>query len=345
MSTTTPVRPSSLQMAEKCARAPYLSKKYKESSERTRFGSGVDGQVTRILSHLAPLDADEQFAPEATKILTWLDDSYPRAGWEYFVQRRLSLVDPLTGEELTAGTPDLVAVNWIDGAIVVIDWKTKGQWWAGHLAAPDNNLQQLSYLAASWLELSMRSKIKTAKIILACFDDEGVTPVESAIFTEEQLFPIIDRIRAIPMVDAEGPEPLATKGNHCEDCYQRGHCSAYLLPGEVALTYGLPAFGENAVVSINSENVAEALSWIGHAEDVLRRAKKAVEVVEGQVNAYVKQNGPVVVGSLAYQAIPTSGRRSGATVSELEKRGLTDLIKPGKPGIRYDWKPLPKDGT
>ena len=344
MSTATPVRPSAFQHAELCGRAPYLGRKYPESSAVMRFGSHVDKQVTKALQvGQVVLDPDEELTIEAEKILAWVEANYPHGAWIYRVQHKVHLIDPTTGEELTAGTPDLIAYNETTGELVVIDWKKRGQLWAGHQAPPDDNLQQLIYLAASWLELSLTTKITTGKIRLACWDEQGVSPQDSAEMTENILFEVIRRVKAVPLVDVEGPEPEAVKGDHCEDCYQRSHCSAYLLPATVALTVGLPEYGEQSTAIIDAGAAARALRWLESADTLLKIASKMADTIRDQVNAYVKDNGPVVVGDLAYQAIPTKGRRTGASIKELEARGLTDMIKTGKPGVKYDWKPIPKD--
>jgi hypothetical protein len=332
-------------MAEHCSLAPRLSVEYPESRDNTRRGSKVDQQVSLTLLG-KELPDGEELTIEAEKILDWLAANYPTPTWEYFVQRKVALIDPETGEELTGGTPDLVCYCRATGQLVIIDWKSKGQMWAGHLPAPRSNPQLLSYLTATWLDLTANgSQITGGRVVLACWDASGVSP-QAEDFGEDILSETIRRVRAVPKIDLDSARPEAVIGEHCEDCYQRMHCSAHLLPATLVPIHGLPApgFFEGVTVSITADNIAAALAWVDGAVKLVSRAKKLVELVEENANAYVKQNGPVTVGELEYGPVPTKGKRMGATVGTLEKEGLQRLIRPGNPGVKYDWYPALKSG-
>ena len=155
------VRPSSLGMAKHCARAPWLSAKYNESHVATRLGSAVDGQVTALIRCD---DIEEDIFPETELVIAWLGENFPSTEWEYHAQTPVELLDPETGEVLTKGTPDLLCVHRTEPRISVIDYKKRGQFFSGHLPPPEENLQQLAYLAAAWLKLSKERTIRQGDI-------------------------------------------------------------------------------------------------------------------------------------------------------------------------------------
>jgi hypothetical protein len=343
------VRPSSLQLAEECDLAPYLSTVYPASRAETRMGSTVDAQVTAIVKSVvsgdtSDLPTDEEIYPETERIMEWLEATYHFDEWEYFVQERVELLDPETGDLLTAGTPDLMCLHRTLPVLVDIDWKKRGQMWAGHLKRPDENLQQLAYVTAAWLKHSLNRKIEQAKIVLACWDAEGVTPLESEWITEDMLTDVVDRVRAVPPIDLDKPRPEAAVGEHCLHCYQRMHCPEHLLPPAVVAAAGIPEpFAEFSEEPLSSETVVQALAWREQANNLLRAAEKIRDLVEGNINAYVAAAGPVQVGEMMYGPRPTNGRRCGATVATLEKEGLQRLIRPATPGKpQFKWYPVPK---
>lgn len=325
-------------MAEHCARAPWLSTKYRESRPVTRFGSAVDVQVSTLLSG-NQLPEGKEVLLETEKIIDWAQNNYPSTEWEWYPQHPIVVADPLTGEVLTKGTPDLICLHRTLPKIHVVDWKKKGQFWAGHLPPPDENPQQLSYLAGAWLEFAATRKIDEGQIVLACWDAKGVLPLYSSVIDEDRLWDIVARVKAVPKVDPEGEQPEATVGDHCDDCYQRMHCDAHLLPATVVATVGLPApgFADIAKEPITADNVAAALAWAEKADELTKTAAQTVKAVRANIDAYVRQFGSVQVGAMEYGPVPTKGKRMGATVETLEKEGLQRLIRPAKAGVKCDW--------
>lgn len=353
------VRPSGAERAEYCPRVPYLAAKFPASRNNTRMGSLVDGQVTFVLKHglEAFLGTGEELSEEAGKILEWLEANYPAAEWRYFVQEKVELVDPETEKVLTAGTPDLVCFQASTGFLVVIDWKSKGQMWAGHLTPPERNLQQLIYLSAYWLKLSMEHAITIGKIVLACWDVNGVTPQE----TPEPIGPdvimgVVARMRKMPEVDPTGPEPEAAVGEHCQHCYQRMHCTEHLLPAGALILKGpeaqeMPVFLKAMVASdglrdqkrdgamLDAGSTVQALAWVERARQVIREATKIVDLVEENCDAFVTTNGPVESAGQCYGPVPVKGRQLGATVATLKQEGLSRLIRAGKDSVKCKWYP------
>jgi hypothetical protein len=339
------VRPSSLGLARLCKRYGWLSVLYPASHDNSRFGTEVDQQVSLVLSCIASgktedLPSDDELLDETSVVLEWLEANYPIEQWEWLVHRKVELVDPETGEVLTRGTTDLICLHRTQPRFAVIDWKSKGQMWAGHLQKPDENDQQLAYLTAFWLEIAQTRQIESARIVLACWDDKSVQPAESKDLTEERLTEVIQIVRAVPPIDPGSPKPEAAVGEHCDRCYQRMHCDEHLLPAAVASVAGLPApFAEFTGQPLTADTTVKALAWLAEAAKVLSEASKIKKLVQGNVDAYVKQHGPVVVGELAYGPQDVNGKRQGATVATLEKEGLTRLIRPAKTCVKCKWYP------
>ena len=339
------IRPSSLWIASKCRLAPRLAVAFPESRAETRFGSAVDKQASTVLSCIAigdtdNLPSDEDLLPETAVILDWIKKNYPLEQWEWHVQEKVDLLDPETGDELTSGTPDLICLHRSEPRFVDVDLKKMGQIWAGHLQKPDENEQQLAYVAAAWLKYSRVRTIEMAKIVLAGWDERTVRPLESSDINEERLWKIIDMVRSVPPMDLDSPMPEASVGDHCLHCYQRMRCHAHLLPLAVVTQAGLPApFAEFVGGELTAETTVKALAWLEGADRVLREAKKIRDLVEGNADAYVTQHGPVTVGELCYGPQDVKGNRAGATIKTLEKEGLQRLIREGDTKVKCKWYP------
>jgi hypothetical protein len=335
----TPVRPSSYAIAELCGLAPYLSTKHPESTARTAHGSAVDGQVSRALAAgELVMKPGEELLPESEQILKWVRATFV-ADAEFFVQRRVELHDPATGELVTAGTPDLLVLLRHQRRIVVVDWKSIGQMWAGHLPPPRQNMQQLIYGVAACLQLSadLGIEIDSFKIYLACFDKDGVRPQMSDEIPQDEWWEILDRVKAVPLVDLDAPAPEASRGDHCVHCYQRHHCPAYLLPEKPDMPVALVPFSHEG--ELTPDVAAAGLAWLDLADMAIKRAKELRDMVEESINAFTVQHGPIVVGDRQYGPKERRGSRRGPTLAELEAGGHADMIKPPKVSITYDWMP------
>ena len=198
-------------------------------------------------------------------------------------------------------------------------------------------------MTAFWLQTVRTRKIEQAKIVLACWDAMGVSPQESSIISENRLTEIITRVRAVPMVDPAGPRPEASVGEHCLHCYKRMHCPEYLLPMAVAIQAGVPApFAEFTEQPLTVETTVKALVWLEACERMQAGIKKIHDLVEGNVDAYVTQEGPVRVGEMLYGPTLTKPRKAGATVETLKAIGREDLIRMGDPKVKCKWYPAPK---
>jgi hypothetical protein len=252
------------------------------------------------------------------------------------VQEKVALLDPESCEPLTEGTPDLVfEYQHVNGspAIIIIDWKKADQWRAGLLPPIDSNPQLLAYLAA-WM---LRAGAKLGKVCVVPWDEEGVYPQWSKDFTDQDVMGIIDMVRSAPEVDPTGPEPEASKGDHCKRCYQKHHCSAYLLPTSDGMVQALVPLTVPEILT--NESALAALAWVEEAKRKLGEAKKLVEIVEDRLETHATTVAPIVgEDGKTWGIIPTKGKRSGPTVAECEKAGIAHLIHDAKPGTKYDWR-------
>jgi hypothetical protein len=325
-----PVRPSGLQIAEKCSRAPWLSHKYPEENAAIRNGNEVDADISRVL-----LEGGQASTKEGAALAAWVRKRFSPTA-QFFIQHKVRLLDPETGDVITEGTPDLLV---LDGKrLYDVDWKSIGQLYAGYLERPENNLQQMAYVVAGGMEF----EAEEVQIILACFDAKGgITPIEGEVLEGAAWWPLIERVKAVPHVDLEGPQPPAIKGEHCDTCYQRIHCSAYLLPAMEKVPVELVPFAEPGT-GLTASEVLAALDWLDRADTAIKRAEKIRDLAEGQVKTFVSLNGPIRRGDKEYGPAPTNGTRRGPKLEELEALGLGHLIKPGTPGVKFDWRKIGK---
>lgn len=324
-------RPSSLELSLHCQRAPWLSERHHETSEAARKGSSVDAEVS---SALAAENESLLHSPEAKHCYHWLQEfAASVGGCTVTVQGKAGLCDPESLELLTEGTPDVALMCPGKSAVYIIDWKKADQWRAGLLPPIDSNPQLLAYLAA-WM---LRAGAKLGKVCVVPWDEEGVYPQWSKDFTDQDVMGIIDMVRSAPEIDPTGPEPEASKGDHCKRCYQKHHCSAYLLPTYDGMVQALVPLTVPEILT--NESALAALEWVEEAKRKLGEAKKLVEIVEDRLETHTATVAPIVgADGKTWGLIPTKGKRSGPTVAECEKAGLAHLIHDAKPGTKYDWR-------
>ena len=333
-------RPSQLQAAETCSRSLWISLHYREGNANTRRGQSHDAKASEILTNIKEVPIalvdKSKLSPEVKGILAWVGKTFG-SHCCFYVQRKVTLADPRTGEVLSEGTPDMIVVDPLMHTLTIVDWKTQGQMWAGHLADPDDNLQQLDYAVAAALEFSTADcPLDGFKIVLACYDADGVQPRESEIITADQWFGIIDRIKAIPQVDPDEPEPEAQKGEHCQHCWGRLHCAAYLLPKGDDMPGALVPFTQPG--ELTAESALQALEWADKAEVTVKAGNELIKRVYETIDAFVAANGPIRRGPKQYCQYPKMSNRKPPTVGELEAMGKADLIKPAVPGTAFGWR-------
>jgi hypothetical protein len=130
---------------------------------------------------------------------------------------------------------------------------------------------------------------------------------------------------------ASGPKVLAEPGPACSVCWQRQQCDARLLPAMMGEPGDLAPFSKGDPGIQTHEQALKGLLLIEAMDEVVDRAKE-------QLKAWTTVNGPIRSGDKAWKGWEAAGKRSGPTLDELEKRGLGDLIKSGKPGVRFEWR-------
>lgn len=296
------IRCSQLQLAERCGLASRLAEQYPETSQAAERGTAIHVEIA----------SGKPVSAEARAALEWLPNGQKSIEHEVPVR----LLDPETGDVITAGTADVLAID-DRGVLQVIDWKTGSP---DYVTAPDDNLQLLAYGVAA----ALNREAPAFRVALAFLDGDQVDVRWSIAYWGDTWWPLIDRIKA-----AASAPPVARTGPHCSSCWQRKHCSAWLLPafeGETALKPFTEGGG-----GLTSANVARALEL----RDVMRTM---LDTMDGQIEAYVREAGPVRVGDREFGCWPTRGRRTGPTLAELEAQGLGHLIKQGAPTTRMGWR-------
>lgn len=311
------IRPSSLTIAEKCQLSPVLSARYPETNAAIERGSFVDAEVTRILKGDEVLTAD----PDAADCLRWI-----RAHVEVLeVQTAVELFDPDTGELLTRGTPDMVGRDpWERDTLLVVDLKKREQHLAGRLAPPDDNLQVLTYALAHVLRPG--SPFKAFRVALLLFGEGHAEALWSGSYTSVQWLPILERIRQITCAREtrnDRTDPVGKAGPHCSECYPRVHCPSWALPAHQGPSY-LEPFTKPGGLS-SPEVAGKGLLAIKAMREMADRAEEILQ-------AHRLRNGPgsVLVGDKVWEPVTMPGRRS-ASVVELDRAGLSQYVKEGRP--------------
>lgn len=201
---------------------------------------------------------------------------------------KCQLIDPETDELITEGTADAV-VTLEDGGILVLDWKF-GQ--PTHVPQPDDNWQLLAYGAA--LVLSRGAPyFRTA----LWFKDVGFRWGERRFSDGDDIWAII---REIKSVNERSKEPRAVTGPHCDGCFQRKHCSAWLMPAAVGAT-ALAPFTQPA--GLTMDNAGEALRVVGAMKD-------AIAIAEAQLKTFAREVGGIHADGKVWAPRTVNGRRS-----------------------------------
>jgi hypothetical protein len=307
--------------AEQCALSPWLAARHQALRPEMAVGSDVDGEVTTCLRG-GP--APKSLA--GMEIVAWVKRTYLGACLE--PQRLVQLMDQEMGEVLTEGTTDLL-VSWPDlpgSELHVADWKKKGQLFAGYIGSPDDHPQQLAYGLGAALELDAAA-FTVHHVFFNGPDDDRIEIRSSKRYTAADFPALLDRFRAMPDVDLDGPEPPATEGEHCNTCWQQRWCTARLLPPAVTALEPFTQAG-----ALTPERLPEAIAVLEKFDAAAKLlSKKAWEQVQG----LVKLHGTVRVGGREYGFFEKKGNRSGPGVDELIRLGHGDLVTPGETTVKF----------
>jgi len=305
------IRPSALALAEKCGLSVQLADQFPEQGPWAEAGKMIHAEIEAWVK-----DKAEPISPAAVAacdILRAYDD------WIIRCEERIALRDPETGEEITSGTPDIVAIG-PENQIVIIDWKTG---WAGHVPEPDQNLQLLAYGAAAMVECNGSSlQVVIAKRL---FDPAKRKIEHSRIYRPDEIWPIIDRIQAIQTKAARKAE--ATRGVHCRDCFSRSHCYAWVLPAHEGPGALVP-FTQPAAELTNDQRVRALLACDAMEE--------IVDLVRARIRADVESGVDVIADGKTYRPVSAKGKES-ASIKELRAAGMEQFIRRGADYVQWRW--------
>jgi hypothetical protein len=264
------IRPSALQLAEKCGLASRLAEQFPEASPAADRGTAIHEEIA----------SGRPQSLEAIVAVLWLG----KLPGDVSHDVRVTLADPETGDVITRGTADLVASHGDD--LLVVDWKTGRP---EFVAPAAENLQ----LHAYGLAVALDCGLEAYRVALGFLDGDQLTLDEAPPVKGAEMWTMFNRIKA-----AAARPPVASPGEHCARCWSRVHCHAWrdrvttalaLLPGEaVALT----------------DETATALALR------LADVKKAAEVAEEMVKAHVRGGGRVEHDGKIYAPSMVAGRKT-----------------------------------
>ncbi len=282
------VRPSSLPLAEHCGYSVTLSERYREGSEHTEAGNAMDSLIKRQLR-------GEIEDPRAATVVATLP-AHVTARCDVKAQ----LVDPDTGESMwdeSSGEIDIELIH-DDNSLTIVDIKN------GRVR--DYDLQLLAYGVARALALqSPRFRIMPLFV-----NSPPNWPREW--IAESEYWGVIDRIRRANDRDRDVP----ITGPHCDHCFRRTHCKAYVLPAMDGPTELEPFTRPGG---LTADNAPRALEVIGAMEDVVEKAR-------AMLKTFAREQGGIRSGGKVWGPVLRSGRRS-ISLDKAEAAGLVQLLE------------------
>jgi hypothetical protein len=309
------IRPSALGL---CGLAPVLAEQFPETSEAAESGTGTHERIGEALRSLLAGDEPQAADPDARAAVAIVRDMLEEGYRGIAVEAPVALEDPETGEVLTAGTPDLVGEE--GDHLWVIDWKTGRQ---EHLrqSDPDENLQLMAYAVAE----ALRRRKRTLGWSIVFLGGDGTWEERSSRLFEDA-WPLLERVRRAATLP-----PVARIGGHCQRCWQRKHCHAYLLPAHE----GPSALAPFTNGGLSPATAAQALQVYEQFRDA---TEIALNAARAQLEDYVRAHGPIEVDGRCWGPHEVAGRKTGPSVKELEAQGLGRLVRQGKPSVRWEWR-------
>lgn len=299
-----PIRPSLLQIAERCGLAPKLAADYPEASPAADRGTEIHAEIADALR-----EKRRPKSSEARAAYDWVMHDVPA---KMIIEEPIELRDPETDEVITAGTPDLILIH-ADGGLTVVDWKTGRP---DNVAGPDDNLQLMAYGAAA----SLKYDVVPANACLVFLDGVVATSVTGQPYPS--LWDVIERVR-----HAANRQPVATPGSHCAGCYQRQVCPSWRERAATALAL-LPRTPTD--LTLTDEQAAELVLRV-------QAVKEAAELAEELAKSHVRNGGRIVANGKEWLPANVNGRKT-ADVKALEAAGLHEYIREGRPYERWGWK-------
>lgn len=307
-----PLRFSSLGLVQYCGYADTLSREYPESSGAAENGTSAHSRLEAAIDRL---NAGDDPGDEFRSMLHCLR---PYATIESEVEAP-SIMDVDTGEPMTKpGRTDIV-LSYDDGGLGIGDYKS-GQ--AGRVDAACENLQVNGYGVA----LAILRGAKRYRPFI--YFREGGFDWGDWV-EEDQFSGVVSKIRSAWMRDRSRP----TVGQHCDKCFSRKHCYAFMLPAHA---------GESALVPFTQPD-GLTVDNAGQALRVVQAMRAAVEIAEARLKDFARENGGIEEGGKRWAPVAYPGRRS-ISVAAVEAAGMLDeltargLVSPGRPYEAFGWR-------
>jgi CRISPR/Cas system-associated exonuclease Cas4 (RecB family) len=299
------IRPSQLQMADRCGLAPRLAALHPQSSLPAERGAALHAEIADWLNEGKRPTSREVFA-----LIEHLGSTL-RAG-RYRGEVPVELRDPETDELVTRGTADAIASG--KDLTVVLDFKSGAE---ERVEPVESNLQLHAYALGVALVQGSR-EYRTGLVFLR---EQAPLVRVSRAYLPHEWWSVLDRIKA-----AVKRPPVPTVGTHCNDCYQRRRCPAWILPAHAGPSV-LEPFTRPA--GLTPQNAARALQIVTAMKDV-------VTIAEAHLRDYAREVGGIVEGDRVWA--PQVRTRKTADVAALEQDGLGAYVRQSEPYEVYRWR-------
>ena len=226
---------------------------------------------------------------------------------------------------ISQGTADCV---WVEGEfVVVVDFKsgTRAEW---NVPKPADNLQLLGY-GIAFADLLGKTKVKLG-IYLA--HEERWDWAEIDLDTEEGTT-AWERVRGAALHDPSE----AVLGAHCNECWTRLQCPAFILPAisEIDRESALAPLAQPLEGPIEPAKLLRLLNAAKAMEGLAESAKEFAK-------AYVAQHGPLVVDGQQWGPIDVKGKEN-TSIAKLREAGLYEralavgAVTQGAPTKQHRW--------
>lgn len=308
----TVVRPSQLQIAERCGLAPVLAARYPTDSDAAAEGRLIHEQIARCLT------TGEE--PPGADVRAAVDYASRWPATARLVEHDLELVRD--GKVVTRGRADLVVRE--AARVVVVDWKTG----RGPAHGASEDLQIATYAAAAAAECGA----DRALVVLARLGGGECRPDEAELGAAE-LDAAARRAAAV-----QDRPAVAHPGDHCAACWSRMYCHAWTLPAHVGPSALAPF---ESATQITSEQYEAALRAVAAMREAADRVEKRIRLDATSGVVIRRHDGAV------YSPTVVPGRRT-VSVADAMAAGRADLIRQGAPYEKWGWRKPAKeksDGT
>ena len=232
--------------------------------------------------------------------------------------------DPDSPECISVGHLDFAWVVEVDGAKVAYVGDLKRTEWAA--TDGPRSVQLMAYLLA-WASLHGCDQGAAGLWYLTDGEWHWGELIDLGVFSDEAA-----KLRELVVAAALNVEGDYAMGPHCNGCYGRLHCPAYLMPPEMAETTLAPFAEPGAVLQLSDEERGALALNIKRAEDTIDKAKESLKAAS-------RQGARVVAGDKQWKECQMPGRagfdskRLEAEQPEIAKAYRTV----GKPYGQFKW--------